>query len=309
MRYNLWLMRTVMAVGIFVAFQNCRQKPKEESVERFTSDSTKIVVDDSFRPIVDEELYIFRALYNNVHPRITYAPENNAINLLLADSMRVAVLSRDLNAQEYRALETKNIRPVADRFAIDAISLIVNEASNDTLFTTSQIKDMLNGHTKLDKNIVFDNPNSGLVRYLKEFSGNRELKQKNIYALNSSKDVIAYVSQHANAIGIVGFSWLNDPDKDYADKVRKVKIVGVMDDLNKTAPKEYYTPSQNTLALKQYPLTRNLYIINGTGQFGLGMKFVAFLKSDRGQRIILKSGLLPDEIPTREIVIRRKITQ
>ena len=160
---------------------------------------------------------------------------------------------------------------------------------------------MLNGRTKLDKNIVFDNPNSGLVRYLKEFSGNKEFKQKNIYALKSNKEVIKYVSQHPNAIGIVGFSWLNDPDKDYADAVQKVKIVGVMDDVSKAASKQYFTPSQNTLALKQYPLTRNLYILNCTGQFGLGMEFVAFLISDRGQRIILKSGLLPDDIPPREI--------
>jgi phosphate transport system substrate-binding protein len=295
-------------VGVF-SFQSCKQKTKTDDPTRFTGADAKIVVDESFRPIVDEEFYIFRALYDNVHPTVLYATENEAINLLLDDSVRIGVFSRDLSVQEYAALKkNKNLKPVVDRFAIDAVALIVNQASNDTTITVSEIKKMLNGNTKQDKSIVFDNPNSSLVRYLKDFSGNKEFKQKNIYALKSNKEVIKYVSQHTNAIGITGFSWLNDPDKDYAADLDKVKIVAVKDENSKTYPDQFFTPSQNTLALKQYPLTRNLYVLNCTGYYGLGMKFANFLESDRGQRIILKSGLLPDSIPGREInIIRKKL--
>jgi len=164
---------------------------------------------------------------------------------------------------------------------------------------------MLNGDTKQDKDIVFDNPNSGVVRYLKDFSGNKDFKQKNIYALKSNKEVIKYVADHPNAIGFTGFGWLNDPDKDYADAVQKVKIAGVKDDVTKNAANEFFTPSQNTLALKQYPLTRFLYIFRNTSE--LGLKFDAFVMSDRGQRIILKSGLLPDSIPSRRINLVKTI--
>jgi phosphate transport system substrate-binding protein len=182
----------------------------------------------------------------------------------------------------------------------------VNQASADTDMTLSDLKKMLNGDTKTDKNIVFDNPNSGLVRYLKNFAGVKDFKQKNIYSLNSNKEVIEYVSQHPDAIGITGFTWLNDPDKDYADAAAKVKIVGIKDDIDKGAGGEYYTPSQTTLALKQYPLTRNLYIINCTGNYSVGARFAEFLRRDRGQRIILKSGILPENIPSRHIVIDNK---
>lgn len=288
-------------------FEGCKQKPKTDKNSRFTSATSAIVVDESFRPIVDEELYIFKALYHNVHPTIIYVPENNAVNLLLADSVRVAIMARDLNPGEYKVLNAHNLKPAVSRFAIDAIALIVNQASNDTTITVSEIKKMLNGDTKQDKNIVFDNPNSGLVRYLKEFSGSNEFKQKNIYALKSNKEVIQYVGQHPNAIGITDFSWLNDPDKDYADAVQKVKIVSVKDDGSQSKYTGYFTPSQSTLALKQYPLTRSLYILNCTGKFGLGMQFAAFMEGDQGQRIILKSGLLPDVIPGREIIIGKKI--
>lgn len=263
------------------------------------------VVDESFKPIVDQELYIFGELYKDGHPKVIYAPENNAVNLLFSDSARVLIIAREMNAEENKALESKNLKPIVNRFAIDAITLIVNKASNDTTITTSEIKKMLSGDTKTDRDIVFDNPNSGLVRYLKEFSGIKDFKQKNIYSLKSNKEVIKYVSEHPNAIGITGFSWLNDPEKDYADAVDKVKIVSVKDD-SKNSSGQYFSPSQQTLALKQYPLTRNLYILNFTGKLGLGMEFAAFIAGDKGQRIILKSGLLPDAIPGREINIVSK---
>ena len=92
--------------------------------------------------------------------------------------------------------------------------------------------------------------------------------------------------------------------------LQKVKIVSVMDENNKKYPGQYFAPSQNSLALKQYPLTRDLYILNCTGNYWeLGMKIDNFMISDRGQRIILKSGLLPDDIPARRINIVRKIKE
>ncbi|MDB5109080.1 MAG: hypothetical protein JWR67_194, partial [Mucilaginibacter sp.] len=174
----------------------------------------------------------------------------------------------------------------------------------DTLITVNELKKMLNGQTKTGTNIVFDNPNSSLVRYLKSFSGTQNFKQTNIYSLKNNKEVIRYVSENKNAIGIIGFSWLNDPDKDYEDEVKKVKVVAIKDENSKTAPNEYFTPSQNTLALKQYPLIRGLYVINCTGKRGLGTGFAHFMVSEQGQRIILRSGLLPDSIPQREIRIK-----
>jgi phosphate transport system substrate-binding protein len=313
MKYSLKLTGFIAFItiifGVVIGIQSCRHKAGNDNLDRFTSDSAKFVVDESFQPIVDEGLYVFKNTYANAHPRIMYAPENNAINFLLQDSVRVAILSRDLNANELKVLKGRNLNPVVDRFAVDAVALIVNQASNDTTITVSEIKKMLNGDTKQDKDIVFDNPNSSLVRYLKEFSGSKGFTQKNIYSLKSNKEVIKYVSGHPNAIGITGFSWLNDPDKDYADALQKVKIVGVKNDTSKNLSQQYYWPSQNTLALKQYPLTRNLYILNCTGKYGLGMEFAVFMTGDVGQRIILKSGLLPDHVPNREITIVQKIKQ
>ena len=302
MRFKIQLLIFLGFAALWV--NSCNQNSQSYNSASAIASQGTFVVDESFKPIVDEELYVFKSLYPKMNPKVLYAPEANAVNLFFNDSVRVAILSRDFTKQEYKQLQQKNSNPKIMRFAIDAVALIVNSESTDTLITLSNVKKMLNGDIKTDRNIVFDNPNSGLVRYLKELSGS-SLKQKNIFSLKSNKEVIKYVSTHTDAIGITGFSWLNDPDKDYADAVNQVKIMSVKDDIGKNASANYYSPSQNTLALKQYPLSRDLYIIYSTSK--LGLEFASFITNDQGQRIILKSGLLPDDIPGREIVIQKKI--
>ncbi|OKS89452.1 PstS family phosphate ABC transporter substrate-binding protein [Mucilaginibacter polytrichastri] len=263
-----------------------------------------ITADESFKPIIEEEAFVFKGIYTDAHPEIKYRTENQVLRSFLNDSVRVAILSRELDTTEANVIKRRNLSVETVPVAYDAVVLIVNKVSNDTTITVNDIKNMLAGKTKTDKNIVFDNPNSSLVRYLKGFTGSKELTQKNIYALKSNKEVLNYVSKHENAIGIIGFSWLNDPDPDYADAVNNVKIVSVRDESSKSFAKEYFKPSQTTLALKQYPLSRRLYVINSTGRIGLGRGFQDFMASERGQRIILKSGLLPDSLPQRLINIK-----
>lgn len=287
--------------------QACKQKPTKFSTDNDAkSGKATFVADASFSPILDQELYIYASQNPNAKINVLYKTENEAVNALLNDSVRVAVLSRELTADERAVITKRTLSVESVRFAIDAIALIVNTASNDTTITVGQLKKLLTGQGDLNRTIVFDNPNSSLVRYLKDFTGSKGFTQKNIYALKSNKEVLKYVSEHPDALGITGFSWLNDPDKDYAGYVEKVKVVSVRDESNKQYPDTYFKPSQESLVLKQYPLSRGLYVINCTSKVGLGMGFAKFLGSQPGQRIILKSGLLPDSIPTREISLKNK---
>ncbi|MCJ8210776.1 substrate-binding domain-containing protein [Mucilaginibacter sp. RS28] len=293
-----------LIIVLFIVLAGCNRKTdKHAGDDTVHSGHEVIAVDESFKPVIEAEAQVFEGIFKEAKPEFRYQSENALLRSFLNDTVRVAVLSRMLDTNEVNILKSRTL--VAETFpiAVDAIALIVNQASSDTLITVKDLKNLLNGNTKTDKALVFDNPNSSLVRYLKEFSGGK-LQQKNIYALKSNKEVLNYVSTHTNAIGIIGFSWLNDPDPDYADAVNKVKVVGVKDEANKKFPNEYFKPSQTSLALKQYPLSRRIYLINSTGKMGLGRGFAEFVTNERGQRIILKSGVLPDSIPHREIHIK-----
>ncbi len=294
-------------VVLVMMVASCKQNPGNKIAPQAVKITTvTFAADESCEPIAEELKYVFNETYDSdtTEANIIYKSENDVLRLFLDDKVRLALLSRELNVQELKVLKQKNLVPETYRFAIDGIALIVNKASNDTLITIKEIKKMLNGKTKTDKNIVFDNPSSSLVRYLKEFSGNDELKGKNIFALKSNKEVVKYVSEHEEAIGIVGYNWLYDPYEDDKNPVNNVKVLAVKDENSKLAPNQYFKPSQTTLATKQYPLLRNLYVINNAGKKDLGTNFAYFILSETGQRVILRSNILPDEIPGREINIK-----
>jgi len=293
----------VSVLLILFTFQTCRQGTQNNATDTKDSGEALFVSDESFAPVLDQELYIFKNDHPKARPTMIYKSENEVVRMLVNDSARFGFLSRDLTVDERNAVKAHNLSAQVKKFAVDAVAIIANVTSPDTAITVGDIKKMLAGQAKTDRSIVFDNPNSSLVRYLKEFSGQADFKQKNIYALKSSKEVIEYVSQHPDAIGITGFSWINDPDADYADAAKKVKVLAIRDENSKTAPNTYFRPSQETLYLKQFPLLRYLYIVNCTGRTGLGHGFEYFIESDKGQRIILRSGLLPVNIPERNITI------
>jgi phosphate transport system substrate-binding protein len=122
----------------------------------------------------------------------------------------------------------------------------------------------------------------------------------NIYALNTNKDVITYISKHPKAIGIVSVAWMKRPTPDISEKVAEIKLMGISEKGG-----TYQKPSQSNLKMGYYPLIRDLYLINCQGRAGLGTGFAAFLAGELGQRIILKSGLAPDSLPSRQIFFRK----
>ena len=86
--------------------------------------------------------------------------------------------------------------------------------------------------------------------------------------------------------------------------MRKIKVVAVSAKSNPSSSEDYYQPFQGYLAQGTYPLRRNLYIISREARAGLGTGFASFVASDKGQRIFLKSGLLPATMPIRLVSVK-----
>ncbi|RYY08018.1 MAG: phosphate ABC transporter substrate-binding protein [Sphingobacteriaceae bacterium] len=303
MKLSNFIINTGILIFLITA-TSCNQSNNSSS-DQFTSGSYQFVFDESLSPILDQELYVFKSIFTDAKPDVVYKPENKILDLILNNKAGFAVMGRTLNPKEVKLLTNRNLPPKIGKVAVDAISLIVAKGSPDSLMLLSQIKNLFYANTKNNKNLVFDNPNSSILNYLKNTFNITQLKQKNIYALKSSKEVIKYVATHQNSIGFVSYSWLTEPDEDYAEATKNIKIIGVKDERSNDNSKEYFKPTQSTIALKQYPLTRSVYVIDCTGKVGLGTGFAAFLQSERGQKIILKSGLLPDSMPRREINIKK----
>lgn len=282
---------------------SCKRKTKVSSQSTYTSGTSNILVDETFEPILDGALYVFKSAYPKANLIPIYKPEKELMKIFLNDSVRVAILSRELTKNEASYYENKSIKIRVNRFAIDGIALITSKSNIDSTASVEDIVGVLKGKPLNIKSLIFDNPNSSTVRYLMELAGVSQLPKNGVYALKSNSEVISYVYNNPGAIGVVGVNWMDQPSVSQEEMVKELKILAVKDLPGKAGSNQYYLPNQNDIALGLYPLTRSLYIINCEGGGGLGTGFASFIAGERGQRIVLKSGLLPNTIPAREINI------
>lgn len=302
MRGFVFLSATIISLMLI----SCKNEGNTEQ-QSYTSGNENILVDESFAPILEDVEYIFESTYSDASLRLIMKSENELLNLFLNDTAQVAVLSRLLTKDESRYFESRNIKIRVNRFAVDGIALITHKSSKDSTANVSDIISRLQGKDSPIKNLVFDNANSSTIRYFKDLAGIKDIPVEGIYALRSNSEVVKYVNENPGSVGVVGVNWMVQPPVELESIVESLKILGVRNVAGKPGSDAYYKPNQNDIALGLYPLTRSLYIINCEGGAGLGTGFASFIAGERGQRIVLKSGLLPDSIPSREINIVNSI--
>lgn len=271
--------------------------------ETILKGNATLLVDETLKPIMEDQIEIFESRYE-AKIKLDAKSENEVIQALVKDTSSIAVLSRKLNEDELKVFASRKIIPKTTPIAIDAIALISNVASNDTLVALSDVLDFMKGKSQGKiKGLVFDNPNSSTVRYMDSLAGLPSIPQKGVFSFGTNNEVIKFVSENAGMIGIVGINWLSQPSpkmQKYVDKVNVVSVKGLKE-------ANYYAPTQNNIAEGKYALARDLYIVNCQGYSGLGMGFASFVAGDIGQRIILKSGLLPVKVPPRKLNVRKEI--
>lgn len=297
----------VLALLCVAYFSSCSQGKKAPVEEDY---QVRIAVDETFRPIIEEEMRVFNAKYPEAIPQAKYMPETDAINLMLKDSVRMILSTRPLSQQETDAIFANyqlkvRFKPVG----FDAIALIINPENPDSLMSVSDLRKIMLGqitrweqledaHSKGDLEVVFDNPNSSTVRYvLDSICGGAQLKG-NMKNAKSNEDVINYVAQTRNAIGIIGVDWLRNP-KDSTNLTfnQSVRVVNVGRSVEKNI-NNCYQPVQYYIATGDYPLTRTLYmIITDPRTRAMGLNFYYFVSDQAGQLIITKSSQLLPYMP------------
>lgn len=293
-----------LVVFVFL-FAMCNQKSKNESgKETILKGSLDIAVDETVKPIVDDQVAVFEGTYYGAKINVKPESEAEVINDLLNQKTKVAVTARNLSQEELARFEKSKIKPRVTPFATDAIAFIKTKNNNDTLIALKTVIDFMQGNSNTGiKGLVFDNPNSSTVRFMKELAKVKNVPSQNVFSFKTNEEVIKFVSENDGMIGVVGVNWLSQPSPSMVDIVKKINVLSVKG-LNSN---EYYSPTQNDLAEVKYPLARELFIINCQGYNGLGMGFGSFIAGDIGQRIVLKSGLLPIKTPGRKLQIRNEL--
>ncbi|TRW22078.1 phosphate ABC transporter substrate-binding protein [Flavobacterium zepuense] len=276
--------------------------------ETMTAGSLTLYVDTTAQPIIEDVLAVFSSIYDKAHIKQVNRNENDVVNALIKDSARVAVLARPLTEKEEQNFTKLGIKPKVTFFATDALALITNKTSTDTVVNLQEIYKVLQGKKSATvKKLIFDNSNSGTVQLLLKEAGVTKIATTDVYSLKDTEAVFKYVQENPGSIGIIGVNWLVQPPTAWEKYVENVRVMGVDNVKVDKGQKKYYKPSQSNIAGGLYPLTRKLYVLNYQGKNGLGMGFATYITDESGQRIILKSGLVPAVMPTREIEIRNEL--
>ena len=251
MKRQFWL----IGIVLLAVLSACRSK-SDGPTDTYSSGVISIAADESFEPIIQEEIDVFESLYPlaGIVPR--YTTEVEAINLLLKDSVRLSIATRTLTEEEMNSFHSRKFFPREIKLATDGLALIVNRGNPDSLLSVRDFSRILTGEAKNWKEInpnsplksiqvVFDNKNSSTVRYtMDSICDGKPLATDNVSALKTNQQVIKYVAENPGAMGVIGVNWLgNRSDTTNLSFTEEIRVMAVSAE-DVATPANSYKPYQ-----------------------------------------------------------------
>jgi len=305
----------ILLIPCILILTRCSSINRDPYTDTPTSGKIFIGADETFKQIVEAEIDVFHAIYGYSEIKPLYVPEIELFKMLTEDSVSLIIASRYLNSDEIEILNQKKIFPKQTEIALDAIAVITHKDNPIPYLNLNQLRQIFTGEiTNWNEispkgenqkiSIVFDNPKSSILRMIVDSISVGKPLSGNSYAMEFTQDVIGYVSRNSSALGLVGVSWVSDKDDSLQlSFLNKVNVLAIGRDSISTS-ENTYKPYQAYLAQGLYPLSRNIIMINAEPRTGLATGFTSFVAGDKGQRILLKSGVLPAIAPTRLVKVR-----
>jgi phosphate transport system substrate-binding protein len=283
-----------LITGCLLLFASCNDHYKGTATDSPTEGVIDISVDESYKPVIDEQIKVFESSFPGAKIIAHYKTEADCFKDLLKDSAtRMIIATRGLTPREEDYFKSNyGYVPIWNDVASDAIVVVVNGNSNDTLFTEERLKQQLEGKLGKKQTFVFDGLNAtSIVRYaVDSILKGGKFDSSIVKAVKNSQEVLDYVATDENAIGFVGISWIGNPeDTAQVNMLKKVKMAYVKCGHCTDSP--YVKPTQLGILTKRYPLVRGLYYIVKEKNAGLGTGFISFLKNERGQLIFRRAYL------------------
>ncbi|HET8860890.1 substrate-binding domain-containing protein [Marivirga sp.] len=286
---------------IVVALWGCNNPQGSQHENTTVSGEILVGVDESLAPLVVAQTEAFHATYPDAIVRIQTYSEHLAIENFLADSVQTIVVTRQLNAEEQALLNKQKYFSKHTKIAYDAVVMIASPEHPLSTLDSVQLQAIFSGKDS-QYPLIFDSETSGTLRMIMDLYPSPDSIASYFKAAENTPEVVAYLTENKNAIGLVGRSWISEKhDSITANFLNEVKILSLQG-----LDGAYYQPYQAYIAQKSYPLIREVFIISREAYTGLGSGFTAYAAGDKGQRVVLKSGLVPATMPIRLVQFSEK---
>ncbi len=216
------------------------------------------------------------------------------LTALIEKTTDIANASRAIKPEELQSAKANGVDPVEFVVARDAIGVIVNPSNPVSELTLQQASDIFSG--KINNWKELGGENRPIVRVSREVtSGTHQYfldsvirlgdpKNKTIFAadtllLPSSEGIMSEVGQNPNAIGYDGLGYITP----YVKKIR----------LGKDSAGPFIEPTVATALDGTYPISRDLYMYTNGQPTGNIKKYLDWILSKDGQKIVSDNGFVP----------------
>jgi phosphate transport system substrate-binding protein len=303
-----------IGLGFFI-ITSCDDRPK--LMDTPTSGLITVLVDETYKPLMDSEKMVFEAQYPEAKINLVYKPALDILDQMDNDSFRAYFTAAPVDSNLLRGFyERKKYFPKSIFIAKDAIALIANNQKKGLKISVDEFAKICRGeitdYSELKGckhsgkiTLVFDNAKSSTVQYIQDSVLKGGLISNKTFALQSNPDVMDYVTKNSGALGVIGANWISDnADIETLKFTQSIYTVEVGKGEN---PAYFYTPHPGYIATHMYPMRRLMIVTLKENGAALGRGFVNFITGDIGQKIVLKSGIVPAKAITRVVETRNKL--
>lgn len=248
----------------------------------FAGSSIVIKGSTTVLPVAQGTLEAFMKKNPQIQMSLSGGGSGDGIKALIDKTTDIATSSREIKKEEITLAQTKGIKPVAHVVAHDAIIPVVhpkNKVSNLSIDQLSQIyqgkitnwKEV--GGEDLKIVVISRDSSSGTFESWDHFVMKKAKVTPRAQMLASNGAIVTAIAKNRYAIGYLGIGYVNK-------SVKGVQVNGI-------------TASVATALSKEYPFSRELYMYTDGDAKGDVAKYIAFVKSPEGQKIVVKEGFVP----------------
>ncbi|MBM4177931.1 MAG: phosphate ABC transporter substrate-binding protein [Ignavibacteria bacterium] len=224
----------------------------------------------------------------NTEFQVTGGGSGTGIAALINGTTDICSSSRPIKKDEVAQLEKKfGYKGLEIRVAMDGLAIYVHKSNSIKQLTMAQIKDIFTGKVtnwkqvggKDSKILLYSRENnSGTYEFFKEHVLNKQDFAASAQHMAGTAALINAVSKDPNGIGFGGAAY-----------AKNVKAIPVAKDANSKA----VSASVSTIHNGEYPISRFLYFYLNTKPSGNVKKFVDWIISSAGQKVVSDVGYYP----------------
>ncbi len=233
-------------------------------------------------PIAQRIAEVYMQNNEDVNISVRGGGSGNGIAALIDGTTDIADASRFIKQSEVENAVNNGYYPVPHRVAMDGIAVVINPANPVESLTLDEIKQIYTGEitnwSELGGNdeeivVISRDSSSGTFEVFGEIALQGERLTPNALLQASNGAISSVVSDTEGAIGYVGLGYLDDT-------LKAVKVNGV-------------APSNSTVASGEFPIARPLFMFTDGWPEGLTLRFINFVLSQEGQKVVEEQGFVP----------------